>query len=220
MGRPQHPGVDGIALLLFLVASGRLHWLLAAVGSVVGAALTMGQRLLPLLRFAPLFQQLWARMRSSQAAGGGTGPQVSEVRTDYLDMRLDHATGTMRGQVRQGRFAGRWLADLDRAELEELLAECRRLDPESARLLEAYMERAGAEQQGAEQEPVDEDPAHGPMTASQAREILGVGPQADRDEIIQAHRRLMQRMHPDRGGSPYLAAQINRAKNLLLGKRA
>jgi len=57
----------------------------------------------------------------------------------------------------------------------------------------------------------------GKMTAEQAREILGVPANASRDEIIKAHKRMMQKMHPDRGGSDYLAAQINQAKDTLLG---
>ena len=54
------------------------------------------------------------------------------------------------------------------------------------------------------------------MSEVQAREILGLGPDPSRDEIIQAHRRLMQKIHPDRGGSTYLAQQLNEAKRILL----
>ena len=57
----------------------------------------------------------------------------------------------------------------------------------------------------------------GKMTTAEAREILGVKPDASKEEIIRAHKRMMQKVHPDRGGTDFLAAQLNQAKDTLLG---
>ena len=55
------------------------------------------------------------------------------------------------------------------------------------------------------------------MTREEAMEILGLKEGATREDVVKAHRRMMQKVHPDRGGSDYLASQINKAKDTLLG---
>ena len=57
---------------------------------------------------------------------------------------------------------------------------------------------------------------NGAMSRAQALEILGLGSQPTREEILAAHRRLIQKLHPDRGGSKFLAQQLNEAKHRLL----
>jgi hypothetical protein len=159
--------------------------------------------------------------------GGGAGsrPHSSEVTTDTLQMQLDHATGDLDGEVLQGRFAGRSLASLGLAELLDLIADCQRDDPRSVALIETYLDRrqpdwrdhAGGGGQGQDQSAASA--ATGGMDEATAWSVLGLAPGASEAEIKAAHRRLMTKLHPDHGGSGYLAAQLNQAKDLLLRDR-
>ncbi len=143
----------------------------------------------------------------------------SSVRTAALEMELDHETGGMDGIVLAGRFEGRELRDLDRADLLELRTDVRD-DGDSMALLDAYLDRrfagwredtetdAGAGQAG--------PPRTGTMSEEEAYEVLGLVRGADLAAIRSAHRRLMKDLHPDRGGSTFLAAKINEAKDVLV----
>jgi hypothetical protein len=145
---------------------------------------------------------------------------ASRVTTEYLEVELEHATGHIRGRVLKGSFAGREFDSLAPAEIAQLWQDCRFADPQSAQILEAYLDRvhptwredmSRAEQPGAAT-------GGGRMTRAQALQVLGLADGASEEDIRRAHRELMLKMHPDRGGSTYLAAQINEAKAVLLGK--
>src|ERR671919_358955 len=152
-------------------------------------------------------------------------PHSSAVTTDTLQMELDHGTGELDGEVRRGRFAGRSLASLGLTELLDLLAECQRDDPRSVALIETYLDRRQPDWRGQAggEAPGDDQGADGRATGSMdeatAWSVLGLAPGAGEDEIKAAHRRLMTKLHPDHGGSGYLAAQLNQAKDLLLRRR-
>jgi hypothetical protein len=147
---------------------------------------------------------------------GGPSP-VSRQRTAFIEVAFDHVTGAMRGRVIAGRRAGADLDALDDATLDALMAE---MDPPSRQLLMAYRDRrragrreyaqggADARQRGA--------PSSGKMTEEEAYKFLGLEPGAGAEEIGQAYRALMKKLHPDQGGPTYLAARINEAKEVLL----
>lgn len=205
--------------LLLLAATGRLHWLFA----LVGAAAPFVGRLLSLLRYVPLLSQVYSHYQNTQsarAAGAGAktgGPDTSHVRSKYLHMTLDHDSGEMDGEILQGDYQGQHLSDLVLAELMALLKQFRADDGDSAALLQAYLDRYhGGWEQAGEQDRQQADFGGGPMSRDEAGQILGIDPDAEPEEVIAAHRRLMQKLHPDRGGSDYLAAKINQAKDLLI----
>ncbi|WP_290982246.1 DnaJ domain-containing protein [Ferrovibrio sp.] len=209
--------LGGLAAFLFM--RGRID-----MGSLValGSAAMFGKG-----RFAGLFSGFfggpgaggWSRARTGQEAPGPD--QESVVETAWLVMRLNLASGVMHGEVRQGRFAGRRLADLEPAALFDLLRECGAADAASLPLLEAYLERRLGPDWRQQAPPGADAAEHGTtggmMSREQAYEVLGLAPGAPEAEIRAAHRRLMRTAHPDHGGSNFLASQINRAKDVLLG---
>ena len=150
-----------------------------------------------------------------------SGGQVSQVRSAALEMQLDHDTGEISGRILVGQFEGRDLDDLDEADLQVFAGEIAN-DEESVALLEAYFDRrfpGWREHVDADDGPGESSPPQsGTMTDDEAYQILGVSPGASEADIVSAHRKLMQKVHPDRGGSTFLAAKINEAKDRLLGK--
>jgi hypothetical protein len=149
----------------------------------------------------------------------GPSAQSSRVVTEHLEMELDHASGAMRGRVLKGFFAGRSIEDMKPVELAHLWQDCRYSDPASAQLVEAFLDRIHPSWREDMARTEHEHPRgpDGRMTVEEALDILGLAPGADETAIRQAHRELMLKLHPDRGGSTYLAAKINEAKDTLLG---
>ncbi|MBI4182843.1 MAG: DnaJ domain-containing protein [Proteobacteria bacterium] len=205
--------VLGVALVAYLTATGRLFYALVTIPVLIPA----------LMRWASLVRAVRARASGGRASAG----QVSEVETPHLRMALDHDTGNIRGVVTAGRFAGRELGGLTVAELAELIAECRASDPQSVSLLETYAQRVHGEDWRAEAAAGAGAGPHGagrssfgaPMSREEAYEVLGLKPGASEEDIKRAHRELMIRLHPDQGGSNYLAARVNQAKDVLLKAR-
>ncbi len=165
---------------------------------------------------AASFTRLRSVFHQLKAAVGPTPSQSSAVETELLRMTLDHDSGDMDSEVLNDDFAGRRLSDLSLAKLLALLRECRAGDAESATVLEAYLDRYHTDTWRAA-ETGEAGFADQAMTREQAHRILGLKPGAGDQEVRQAHRRLMLKNHPDRGGSTYIAAKINQAKEVLLG---
>jgi len=190
---------------LFILLRGRLDWIMYAVAVLLPVA----------LRWSGVVRAI---RNAAKAARGPTPGQSSGVRTRFLAMSLDHDTGRLDGEVLEGRLAGRRLSELTPAECQALRAEVGE-DPTSVQVLDAWLERggegAGPGPEGGAGAGVPDD---GTMTRARALQILGLAEGASEEEIRDAHRRLMMANHPDKGGTSWLAAQINGAKDLLLGR--
>ncbi|MEQ8335412.1 DnaJ domain-containing protein [Nisaea sp.] len=197
-------------LVIALIFFRRFDWLVyaAAIG-------------LPfLIRAGAIFRRF--RNAVKMARGPASG-QSSAVRTETLAVSLDHDSGKMDGEVLRGRFAGQQLSALSLDDLLELLEDCVRQDPQSVAVLESFLDGTHGESwrefddQAGNDRSSGTERRSGGLSREQALEILGLEEGADEAAIREAHRRLMMVNHPDRGGSDYLAAQINEAKDVLLG---
>jgi len=198
----------GIGLVVlasvFLLISGRLAWLWVVAMGVL-----------------PWISRFRMLRRVVQAARGPRSGNQSRVETRFVTMTLDHDSGDMDGEVREGPYAGRRLSEMTLEDLMALYRAVREADVQSASVLESYLDRfhgdswrddgdAGGDAGG-------NAAGDGPMTKAEAYRILNLAPGASKAEINKSHRDLMKKMHPDHGGSDYLAAKINEAKEKLLG---
>ena len=233
----------GVAVLLLLIFGGRLLATtdprrlasalrkLGGVAALAVAALLLARGLVPLAVPVAVFGLALIGLKNWGLGGsfGGSARkspgQKSHIRTEALEMELDHDSGRMEGNCLKGRFAGRALSSLSEAELLALLHEMRAHDVQEAALLEAYLDRrmAGWREQdahaGTSEGPRGRSLRPGRMSVEEAYAVLGLEAEASPEAIRDAHRRLIKKMHPDQGGSTYLAARINEAKELLLGRK-
>lgn len=225
-----------LALVLMLAAGSRLAQVdprylaqglrFAAVAAASLLVLRSGRLGFLLL---PALQQWIRRQVGNPFAGFGTmgsgaagaaprtnpGSDSTVVETRTVRMELNHASGTVDGEVLVGRFRGRRLGDLPVPQVLDLLGDCRRDDEEAVALLEAYLDRREPDWRETSESPPPRS-AGGSMTRAEALAVLGLGDGASREEIKAAHHRLMKKLHPDQGGSNHLATQVNQAKDLLL----
>ena len=198
-------------LLILLTLTGRLHW----VAAVFAGILPFARHLFPIiLRVLPFLKYFYKRRQSTQTS---TGNQ-SEVQTRILSMQLDHDSGVMYGSIKEGPLQGHELGNLSEKQFIQLLEYCRQHEAESARLLETYLDKRFGDswRQDDLNDQGSQTDSSAAMDNQRAYQILGLEEGCSREDIIDAHRKLMQKNHPDRGGSHYLAAQINQAKDYLL----
>lgn len=197
-----------VVIVIILTIAGKMHW----VGAAITGLLVAARQSLPLLvRLFPLLGSL------KGTAGGNT--QQSTVGTSILRMHLDHETGALSGEVIDGPFRDWLLDEMDKSQLQSLREYCEQQDAESLQLLDGYLEQRFGDGEASAAGPQNGDAGSagsGAMSRREALDVLGLTDEADRQMIIDAHRKLMQKLHPDRGGSDYLAAKINQAKDFLL----
>jgi len=151
--------------------------------------------------------------RAAPDAAAAAGDALSRLETRYLSMTLNPETGEIRSRVRRGLFRGNTLEALSQADLQSLIDECRTQDPPSVAILETFMMRAFSLGDAAAREDAADH-----MSPVEAYDVLGLTPGAAPERVRQAHRRLMQQAHPDRGGSTHQAAKINHARDVLLAR--
>jgi len=195
--------VAGGLFFIIMAVTGRASMIFAAIGAAMTAA----------LRFYPLLIRLWPRIRHLLDGSAGAG-QTSRVTTRVLVMTLDHVSGRLDGEITDGTHRGKHLSELSLPELQAFYRYCQARDPQAEQVLQAYIQRERLDEW--QDAPNSQSTGDATTTLEEAWNILGLEPGADRKAIIEAHRRLMSRFHPDKGGSNYLASKINAAKQILL----
>ena len=198
-----------VAVVAVLALLGKLHWLAALGAGIMGALPVILKKALLVLRYLPM---LGAFMSRSGYGKSGN----ARFQTAWLRLEINPVLGTLDGEVLQGTFKQRRLSSMSLEELRQLHETLLTEDRKSALLIQNYL----ALRSRTRQTRRDDASAYAnePMTHEEALNVLGLQAGAPHADIIRAYKRLMQKIHPDRGGSSYLAAKINQAKDTLLKK--
>ena len=210
-----------ISGLILLTVTGKLY-ILAALGT---GLIVLAKRLFPFLRYFPLFQGLFQKAKTKHSAGSS---KHSTVETSLLKMTLDHESGEIEGELLDTVSEGKYLSEFELPDLISLYILAGKQYPDSIEILATYLDRkygtdwreaanAGKGSQKNGQHSHESDSIE--MTIIEAYAVLGLDNNATEAEIIAAHRKLMLKLHPDKGGSNYLATKINQAKDLLVSNK-
>lgn len=203
--------------------------LLAGLGATIYLIASRGLGIVTffLAFLLPLLLRWRAAQKFFRNLGGPSRGQATGVNTRFIRMSLDHDSGILDGTVLEGPYKGQRLVELNQEELIDLLQQCRVEDEESAQVLEAYLDRVfgmgwrtdntSSDYSKKTNSSKTQSSSGNKMTREEAYEILNVSPGASSDEIKAAHHTLMKKIHPDQGGSNYLASKINQAKEILIG---
>lgn len=147
--------------------------------------------------------------------GFGMGKKRT-LKTQWLELSIDFSTRGISGKVLKGQFVDSNLDDMPQTDLEALLQECK-ADSKSSYLLQTYMnQRFNTQKSGSDGHQV---PSNASMSREEALEILGLEGSPTQEDIKLAHKKLMQKLHPDRGGNDFLASLLNRARDQLMAKK-
>lgn len=186
-----------LALVLFALLTGRLNW----IGALIMGAL-------------PFLNKMWTLFWQGKALKSWWDKQQGNSAMQSQGLILSFDQGALDGEIKIGKQAGKFLSQLNESELDALFQEFSRQDKAAAGLLQIYLvHRFGQHWQGS---PLNQTGPSSDMSVEEARALLGVTATADKKTIVNAHRKLIQKFHPDRGGNDYLAARLNLAKDLLL----
>ncbi len=185
-----------IAILVVGTVTGRMHWLGAAFAALI-PMMKMGFS--TLTRFAPMWMN---------HTGG-----VANFSTEHLDAQVHIQTGTVTGSITKGQYEGRSIESLSPDELKTLENNYKDTDKKSYYIIR-YSQRKPNNHEGAQPQA----PAFANPGRDEALQILGLSGEPTHDEITQAHRKLINRVHPDKGGNDFLASRINQARDVLTDK--
>lgn len=195
-----------LGIVVLLVLSGRVNFIFAAIA----ALLPVIPRLFRFIMGAwPALMPYFKRYRQNH---------LSSMQSRFIQLQINIITGELQGEVLAGEYKGQLLQKMTKEALLSLLEQCKQQDAESAALLIAFLDARHADWSNAKTGN-NNDSFRQPetkMSKKQACEILGVPENSNKKQVIAAHKKLMQKIHPDKGGSVYLAQLINQAKDTLI----